>query len=70
MAPAPKEVVITGVDISFLSAVWLMVKWSLASIPAMIIVSLVCTIIWVFAGSAMLAILAALGFAGQAAGAA
>jgi hypothetical protein len=33
MAPAPKEVVITGIDISFMGAVGLMVKWSLDSFP-------------------------------------
>jgi hypothetical protein len=70
MAPAPKEIVITGVDIPFLSAVGLMVKWSLASIPAMLIVSFLCGIMWALAGGAMLAILAAFGLVSQAAGAA
>ena len=70
MAPAPKEIVITGVDISFLSAVGLMVKWSLASIPAMVIVGFICAVMWALAGSALLAILAAFGLVSQAAGAA
>jgi|FLOH01.1.fsa_nt_gi hypothetical protein len=64
MAPAPKEVVITGVDISFFSAVGLMVKWSLASIPAMFIVSFLCAVFFAMGGGAVAAIAAAIGAIG------
>ncbi len=36
-----KEVVITGVDIPFFAAVWLILKWSLAAIPAMMLLWMV-----------------------------
>ena len=68
MAPAPKEVVITGVDISFLSAVGLMVKWSLASIPAMMIVTFLCAIFWALGGGLIFALGSALGYSFGAAG--
>ncbi len=63
MAAAPTEVVVTGVDIPFFAAVWLIVKWSLASIPAMLILWVVGLVFTGVAGALAAGILAALGMA-------
>jgi hypothetical protein len=67
MAAAPKEVVITGIDIPFFAAVWLIVKWSLASIPAMLILWVGGLVFTSVAGALAAAILAALGMASNSA---
>ncbi|MCP9338696.1 hypothetical protein [Stutzerimonas xanthomarina] len=41
----PRPVVITGIRISFLSIVWLMLKWAIASVPAAIILIAVFTFV-------------------------
>ena len=38
--PRPQEVVVVDLNMSFSSMVWFMVKWVLASIPAMIILAI------------------------------
>ena len=63
MAPAPKEVVVTGVRIPFLAAVWLIFKWSLASIPAMFLLWVVGLVFTGIAGVMATAVLTALGLA-------
>lgn len=63
MAAAPKEVVITGVRIPFFAMVWLILKWSLAAIPAMFLLWVLGAIFTLTVGSAVTALLAALGMA-------
>jgi len=43
---SPTEVVVTDVHMSFVSMVSFMVKWALASIPALLIVFLVGLVFW------------------------
>ena len=62
---APKEVVVTGVDIPFFSMVWLILKWSLASIPAMILLGLLGAVLSALGGGILAAIFAAVGTAAQ-----
>jgi hypothetical protein len=62
---APKEVVVTGVDIPFFSMVWIILKWSLASIPAMILLWLVGAVLVAIGGGIVAAILAAVGVAAE-----
>ena len=38
--PRPQEVVVVDLNMSFSSMVWFMVKWALASIPALIILAI------------------------------
>ncbi len=61
MAPAPKELVITGVDIPFFAMVWLIFKWSLAAIPAMFLLWCVGFAFTAVAGTLVAAVMAALG---------
>jgi len=63
MAPAPKEVVVTDVRIPFFACVWLIFKWSLASIPAMFLLWVVGIVFTGIAGTAAAAILTAIGLA-------
>lgn len=63
MAAAPKEVVITGVRIPFFAMVWLILKWSLAAIPAMFLLWVLGAIFTLTVGSAVTTLLAALGMA-------
>jgi hypothetical protein len=63
LASARKEVVVTGVDIPFFAMVWLILKWSLASIPAMFILSVLSAALFVTVGGAITALLTALGVA-------
>ena len=62
---APKEVVLTGIDMPFFSMVWFILKWTLASIPAMIILWLLGALLFALGGGIIAAILAATGVAAQ-----
>lgn len=53
----PARVTVTDVDIPFGSMVWLMVKWTLAAIPALLILAAI--------GGAVVALFATLGMVGQ-----
>ncbi len=44
-ASPPQEVIVKGVDISFWNMIVFMVKWSLAAVPAMIILAVIYFII-------------------------
>jgi len=68
MAPAPKEFVITGVDIPFFAVVGLIVKWSIAAIPAMFLLWCLGVALTALAGGAVAALMAALGMASGATG--
>ena len=57
----PKEVIVTGINMPFLAMVWLIFKWSLASIPALFLLSMLGTMFWTLAAGAVAAILAGLG---------
>ena len=41
VTPASKEIVVTNIRMKFWSMVWFMVKWAIASIPAMIILFII-----------------------------
>jgi len=58
---APKEVVVTGVDIPFFSMVWIILKWTLASIPMWMLGAL----LFALGGGIIAAILAAAGVAAE-----
>jgi hypothetical protein len=45
-APKPREVIIIDIDLPFWSMVWFMVKWSIATIPAVIIVVILAGFFW------------------------
>lgn len=60
---APKEVVVTGVNIPFVPMVWLILKWSLASIPAMFLLSLIGVVAWALTAGFAAAIISAVGAA-------
>ena len=60
MAPAPKEVVVTGVNIPFFAMVWLIFKWSLAAIPAAIMLWFVGMFLTLTVGSAFAGLMASL----------
>lgn len=62
---APKEVVLTGVQIPFFSMVWLILKWALASIPAMVLLWMLSVMLLAVGGGAAAAILAAIGMASE-----
>lgn len=53
-----KEIVITGVDIPFFAMVWLILKWSLASIPAMMLLWMAGVIFAATVGLSLQALLA------------
>ena len=57
MAPAPKPIVITGFEMPFLSMVGLCVKFSLAMIPATILVGLVLVMIQTLFGAFLFGLL-------------
>jgi hypothetical protein len=50
---APHRVAIADIDISFWRMVMILVKWSFAAIPAMIIIGIIYTIIFGIIGFAM-----------------
>lgn len=56
---ATKEVVLTGVDIPFFSMVWLIFKWSLAAIPAMILLGFLGALLSAVGGGVIAALFAA-----------
>jgi len=60
MAPAPKEVVITGINIPFFTMVWLIVKWGIAAIPALIVLWILGFLFTLTVGSSLAALIAAL----------
>ena len=62
---APKEVVVTGVEIPFFSMVWIILKWTLASIPAMILMWMLGALLFAVGGGIIAAILAAAGVAAE-----
>jgi hypothetical protein len=50
----PSEVVVTDIRMPFLSMVFFMVKWTLASIPALVILTIIAFFAWVFVLAAFL----------------
>lgn len=57
---AERTVVVTDIQMPFFSMVWFLVKWTLASIPAMLILGLILGAFWVvvamlFGGAALVA---------------
>lgn len=58
---ASKEVIVTDVSMPFWSMVVFMIKWSFASIPALVIMAMVWAIVGVFTAGAV----GAAGFAGS-----
>lgn len=62
---APKEVVLTGIDMPFFSMVWFILKWTLASIPAMIILWVLGALLFALGGGVIAALFAAVGTAAQ-----
>lgn len=61
MSGSGQYVVVTDVDMSFGNMVWFMVKWALASIPAMIIIAIIVAVLAVVLGGVLGGMGAALG---------
>ena len=57
----PKPVLLVGVDVPFFAAVGLILKWSLAAIPAAFLLSMIVAAAWTFAAGAVAALFALLG---------
>ena len=61
MADGSNIVTIRDIDVPFFRIVLILIKWSIAAIPAMIIVALIYAVLFAFLGGIIAALLQALG---------
>jgi hypothetical protein len=61
MADGPNLVTIRDIDVPFFRMVMILIKWSIAAIPAMIIVAILYALIFALLGGIIAGILQALG---------
>jgi len=63
MADGSNLVTLRDIDVPFWRIVMILVKWSIASIPAMIILGIIVTLVSVLVGSLTVSVIDLLGFA-------